>query len=158
VNRSHWLPALLIVSLAFNVAAVGSAAYSRYASARAAASTACRPMGPGGPTLSAELVAQVTALRQEFTSRAQPLVDSYQTKNAELAELAVTGSPSDAARIDQLSREAAELHRRIQLLAVDNIQKESSLLPTCERGTYCSALRGRICSGCATGARGAEGR
>lgn len=154
MNRSNWLPALLIVSLAFNVAAVGSVAYSHYSYARAAARAACQPMGPAGPTLTPEQVAQVMSLRQQFEAKAAPLRAAYQEKNAELAELAVTGTPADAARVDQLSREVAELHRQVQLLAVDNLRQESELLPACQRGTYCSALRAMICAEDGTGGCG----
>lgn len=144
--RSSWLPATLIVSLAFNIAAVGSVVYSRYSSARAASRSTCQPLGPSGPTLAPEQAAQVALVRQQFEAKAAPLRAAYLEKNAELAELAVTGSPADAPRIDQLSRDVAELHRQIQLLAVDSLRREAELVPSCQRETYSSALRSRICS------------
>jgi Spy/CpxP family protein refolding chaperone len=146
MTRLHWLVAALVVSVSFNLAAFGSAAVAR-ARARSmpTAASRCAMQGPGAPRLTSAQSTQLAALRADFGTKASSLQGAYQARNAELARLALAPGARDAQRIDALSRECAELHRQIQLLAVENLGREAVILEPGQRAAYSDAVCSRIC-------------
>jgi Spy/CpxP family protein refolding chaperone len=158
MTRTHWLVALLVVSVSFNIAAFGSAAVARARAKSAPAVPSCCAMhGQGGPVLNPAQTARLTALRADFQARAQTLQADYEARNAELARLALGGAAGSADRIDALSRECAELHRQIQLLAVENLGREAAVLEPSQRAAYSEAVCSRICPRMASPAMGSAG-
>jgi hypothetical protein len=143
--RRYLVLGLLAISVAFNVAAIGSLAYTRVTGPQPAAAAGRCGMGPGGPHLTSTQMASVQALRAQFVESARPLEAEYQLKNAELARVALAGGPDSPRQTDGISREIAELHRQIQLLAVENLRQEAELLDSGQREAYCGALQTRIC-------------
>ncbi len=155
MTRTRWLVALLAVSLCFNVAAVVSAAATRSRPPAEHTTATCRLLETSG--LTADQSRRLTALRSEFRARAETLQADYEARNAEMAHLALTESAGGAERIEALSHECAELHRRIQLLAVENLRAEAQVLGPDQRADYCSAVCSRICPRGAGGAESATG-
>lgn len=146
MTRLHWLVAALVVSVSFNLAAFGSAAVARVRARSMPAGAACCAMqGPGAPALTPAQSSQLAALRADFGTRAGSLQGAYEARNAELARLALVSGTRDTQRIEALSRECAELHRQIQLLAVENLGREAAILEPGQRAAYTDAVCSRIC-------------